>query len=100
MRVAVGTDHAGFSLKADVVDELRRAGHDVIDKGAFDTAPVDYPDFAESVGLAVASAKPIAASCSAAAASAHQSRRARSPACVPPCATTRTRPTRASNTTT
>ena len=55
MRVAVGTDHAGFSLKADVVDEIRRAGHDVVDKGSFDTAPVDYPDFAEAVGTAVAS---------------------------------------------
>jgi ribose 5-phosphate isomerase B len=55
MRVVVGTDHAGFSLKADVVDEIRRAGHDLIDKGAFDTAPVDYPDFAEAVGLAVSS---------------------------------------------
>ena len=55
MRVAVGTDHAGFPLKADVVDEIRRAGHDVVDKGHVDTAPVDYPDFAEAVGLAVAS---------------------------------------------
>lgn len=55
MRVAVGADHAGFPLKAAVVDELERLGHEVLDKGAFDTAPVDYPDYAEAVARAVAS---------------------------------------------
>jgi ribose 5-phosphate isomerase B len=55
MRVAIGTDHAGFPLKAAVVEEVLRLGHDVIDKGTDSTAPVDYPDYAEAVGLAVAS---------------------------------------------
>jgi ribose 5-phosphate isomerase B len=55
MRVAIGTDHAGFSLKADIVAEVRALGHDVVDKGTDSTSPVDYPDFAEAVGLAVAS---------------------------------------------
>jgi ribose 5-phosphate isomerase B len=55
MRVAIGTDHAGFPLKADVVEEVRRAGHEVIDKGVFDTTPVDYPDVADAVGGALAS---------------------------------------------
>jgi len=55
MRVAVGSDHAGFPLKAEVVAEVRALGHEVIDKGTHDTAPVDYPDYAEAVGLAVAS---------------------------------------------
>jgi ribose 5-phosphate isomerase B len=53
MRVAVGSDHAGFPLKDAVVAELRRLGHAVVDKGTFDTAPVDYPDYAEAVALAV-----------------------------------------------
>jgi ribose 5-phosphate isomerase B len=53
MRVAVGSDHAGFPMKQTVMDELRRLGHDVVDKGAFDTSPVDYPDFAEAVGLSI-----------------------------------------------
>jgi ribose 5-phosphate isomerase B len=55
MRIAVGSDHGGFPLKATIVGELRRLGHEVIDKGAFDEAPVDYPDFAEAVGLSITS---------------------------------------------
>jgi ribose 5-phosphate isomerase B len=54
MRVAIGTDHAGWSLKADVIDEVRSLGHQVIDKGTDNAAvSVDYPDFAEAVGLSV-----------------------------------------------
>jgi len=55
MRVAVGADHAGFPLKQEILDELRRLGHEVVDKGTFDTVPVDYPDYAEAVARAVAS---------------------------------------------
>jgi ribose 5-phosphate isomerase B len=55
MRVAVGADHAGFPLKQEILDELQRLGHRVIDKGTFDTAPVDYPDYSEAVARAVAS---------------------------------------------
>lgn len=53
MIVAVGCDHAGFPLKARVVHELEAAGHRVLDCGAFDTTPSDYPDFARAVALAV-----------------------------------------------
>jgi ribose 5-phosphate isomerase B len=53
MRVAVGSDHGGLPLKRTVVDELRRLGHDVIDKGTFDETSVDYPDFAEAVGMSI-----------------------------------------------
>lgn len=55
MRVAIGADHAGFPLKAPVAAELARLGHQVIDKGTFDTQPVDYPDYAESVGESIRS---------------------------------------------
>ena len=55
MRIAVGCDHAGFPLKATIADELRRLGHEVIDKGTFDESPVDYPDFAEAVGNSIVS---------------------------------------------
>jgi ribose 5-phosphate isomerase B len=55
MRVAIGTDHAGYSLKSDVIAEVRALGHEVIDRGTDSTAPVDYPDFAEAVGLSVTS---------------------------------------------
>jgi ribose 5-phosphate isomerase B len=49
MIVAVGCDHAGFPLKARVVAEVERAGHRVLDCGAHDETPSDYPDFARAV---------------------------------------------------
>ena len=53
MRLVVGSDHAGFVLKQEIAEELRRRGHEVLDVGTSSTEPVDYPDFAEAVGLAV-----------------------------------------------
>ncbi len=53
MRIAIGADHAGFPLKAAVAASLRELGHDVLDLGTHDAAPVDYPDYAEAVGRAV-----------------------------------------------
>jgi ribose 5-phosphate isomerase B len=55
MRIAVGADHGGFPLKQLVIQELQRLGHDISDKGTHDTASVDYPDFAEAVGMAIVS---------------------------------------------
>jgi ribose 5-phosphate isomerase B len=53
MKVAIGCDHAGFPLKAIVIEEIRKCGHEVIDLGTDSTEPVDYPDYAEKVGRAV-----------------------------------------------
>jgi ribose 5-phosphate isomerase B len=54
MRIAVGSDHAGFDLKVTVLDALRERGHEVLDLGANDaTTSVDYPDFGAAVGRAV-----------------------------------------------
>ncbi len=53
MRIAVGCDHAGFPLKAPLVDELKRHGQDVIDLGTNSTDAVDYPDFAQKVAEAI-----------------------------------------------
>jgi ribose 5-phosphate isomerase B len=54
MKIAIGADHAGFSLKAELVDHLRPAGHDVIDLGTDNpTDPKDYPDYAQSVSRKV-----------------------------------------------
>ncbi len=54
MRIALGADHAGFDLKTIVADQLRGLGHEVQDLGTHAAAPpVDYPDYAEAVGLAV-----------------------------------------------
>ncbi len=53
MRVAVGADHAGFPLKQILTEKLRKTGHDVVDVGTHGPEPVDYPDYAEAVGVAV-----------------------------------------------
>ena len=53
MRIAVGADHAGFEMKRDLAAYLAKNGHEVMDIGAFTTAPVDYPDIAEGVAQAV-----------------------------------------------
>ena len=53
MRVAIGSDHAGFHLKETLKTCLSGLRYSVLDLGTYSTAPVDYPDFAEAVGLAV-----------------------------------------------
>jgi RpiB/LacA/LacB family sugar-phosphate isomerase len=53
MRIAIGADHAGFTLKAQLISYLQEIAQEVIDVGTHDTTPVDYPDYAEAVGLAV-----------------------------------------------
>lgn len=53
-RVYVGADHAGFALKAKLVDELRRLGYEPVDVGPASLDPADdYPDFAKPVATAV-----------------------------------------------
>lgn len=54
MIIALGTDHAGFALKATVAAAIGAAGHSVLDCGAFTLEPTDdYPDFSELVATAV-----------------------------------------------
>ncbi len=53
MRIAIGSDHAGFALKENVAAFLRQLGHEVEDVGTHSTKPVDYPDYAEAVGKAL-----------------------------------------------
>lgn len=54
MKIAIGADHAGFPLKAAVVERLKAKGHEVSDLGTHSEAAVDYPDFAHAVASAVA----------------------------------------------
>jgi ribose 5-phosphate isomerase B len=49
MKLAVGSDHAGFPLKGPVIELLRSWGHPVTDCGTYSTAPVDFPDIAQKV---------------------------------------------------
>jgi len=53
MKLVIASDHAGFPLKEEVRAHLAQAGHEVIDLGAYNTEPSDYPDFAEKVGIAL-----------------------------------------------
>jgi RpiB/LacA/LacB family sugar-phosphate isomerase len=57
MKIAIGSDHAGFELKECVKGHLLEWKHDVLDLGTHSTEPVDYPDYAEAVGLAVRNGK-------------------------------------------
>src|SRR6202011_2134215 len=53
MRVAIGSDHAGFELKQHFVKVLADWGHEVIDLGTDSEEPVDYPFYCASVARAV-----------------------------------------------
>lgn len=53
MRIAVGSDHAGYALKEHLASWLAESGHAVYDLGTHSTDPVDYPDYAAAVGQAV-----------------------------------------------
>lgn len=53
MKIAIASDHAGFTMKERLRPWLQEQGHDVVDLGAYDDSPSDYPDFAEAVARAV-----------------------------------------------
>ena len=54
MRIAIGADHAGFTLKEHLKQTLTRLGHAVDDHGTTSEASVDYPPICIAVGRAVA----------------------------------------------
>jgi ribose 5-phosphate isomerase B len=53
MKIAIAADHAGFPLKAGLVDLVRAHGHEPIDLGTTSTVPVDYPDIAQLLGESI-----------------------------------------------
>jgi ribose 5-phosphate isomerase B len=53
VRVAIGSDHAGFDLKSHLLATLLQLGHEVADLGTHSTEPVDYPPVCAAVGRAV-----------------------------------------------
>jgi ribose 5-phosphate isomerase B len=55
VRIAIGSDHAGFALKSDFARVLTEQGHDVLDLGTDSEAMVDYPKFCAAVARAVVS---------------------------------------------
>ena len=53
MKVVIGSDHAGYSLKEAIKKHLEAAGHEVMDKGTNDTSSCHYPIYAEAVANAI-----------------------------------------------
>ena len=54
MRIAIGTDHAGWPYKTALVEDLEASGHEITDLGTHGPDSVDYPDFARPVAESVA----------------------------------------------
>jgi ribose 5-phosphate isomerase B len=54
VKLAIGSDHAGYEMKSALAEHARSLGHDVADLGTTNTDRVDYPDFGAAVGRAVA----------------------------------------------
>ena len=55
MRIVIGSDHAGWPLKREVIEHIQGLGHEVIDAGSYDEKPVDFPDIARAVGAKITS---------------------------------------------
>jgi ribose 5-phosphate isomerase B len=57
MKIAVGSDHAGFKVKQALLERLRAAGHEVVDCGCDSEESVDYPEYGAAVGRVVGTAE-------------------------------------------
>ena len=57
MKIAIGTDHGGYSLKSPLIRQMRSMGHEVADVGTFSPAPCDYPRIGAKVAGAVSTGK-------------------------------------------
>jgi ribose 5-phosphate isomerase B len=52
-KIAIGSDHAGFDLKQEIIQYLKNHKHSVIDKGTYSEERADYPDYAHAVAHSV-----------------------------------------------
>jgi ribose 5-phosphate isomerase B len=57
MKISLGTDHAGFEVKNNIINFLKSLGHEVIDCGTFSKDSCDYPDFAKEVAMNIINGK-------------------------------------------
>ena len=57
MKIAIGADHGGFTLKKEIDSFLQAQGHQVLDFGTFSGESCDYPEFAHKVSQAVSGKK-------------------------------------------
>ena len=49
MKIAIGADHGGYSLKEILIEDLKSSGYDLEDLGTYSMDSVDYPDFSQKV---------------------------------------------------
>jgi ribose 5-phosphate isomerase B len=54
VKIAIGSDHAGYALKTQLIERLTTLGHEVLDLGTDSEESVDYPPYCAAVGRAVA----------------------------------------------
>ncbi len=52
-KIAIGSDHAGFQIKQDIIEYLRKKDFVFYDFGTFTDKRADYPDYAHPVGIAI-----------------------------------------------
>lgn len=57
MKVVIASDHAGFDYKKMILPQISEAGFDIVDLGAYDKTPSDYPQFAELVAEEIQSGR-------------------------------------------
>jgi ribose 5-phosphate isomerase B len=55
MKIAIAADHAGFRLKERIIAIMETDGHEILDLGTNSESPVDYPDFAIKIAMAIIS---------------------------------------------
>jgi ribose 5-phosphate isomerase B len=55
VKIILGADHGGYSLKNAIKDHLIRNGYEIIDKGTNSSEPVDYPEYGHDVANAIVS---------------------------------------------
>jgi len=53
MKLSIGSDHAGYALKTQLISWLITQGHEIIDMGCYSNQSLDYPDFGHPVALCV-----------------------------------------------
>jgi ribose 5-phosphate isomerase B len=57
VKIVIGSDHAGFAMKRELIPFLQGLGHEIDDVGSYDPAPVDFPDIARKVAAAIVSGR-------------------------------------------
>ena len=57
MQIVIACDHAGFPLKAGIIELIESLGHSVLDLGTDSEKPVDYPDYAQKLGQVIQQGK-------------------------------------------